>query len=156
MTKNLTETKSLLEFFLVAISRNFSLRPKQSASLLANGNKYLAHVFVKGLKNEFGPVEKFLQEIYVSMKRLLVFVEIEEGNIPIILNTLKPGLLSKNEEVALWSGRILSKLCFDMANLELLAPAYEWFSSHMGGLYSCVMCLRRHHTLRESVVSFML
>jgi hypothetical protein len=90
------------------------------------------------------------------MKRLLVFIEVEEGNIPILLNTLKPGLLSKCEEVALWTCRILSKLCFDMANLELLAPAYEWFSANMGGMYSSVMCLRRHHSLRESVVSFIL
>lgn len=78
------------------------------------------------------------------MKILLLFIEAEEVNIPIILNTLKPGLLSKSEEVGLWTCRILSKISFDLANLELLAPAYDWFCSNLGGLYSCVMCLRRH------------
>lgn len=114
---------------------------------MANGNKYFAHVLVKGLKNDFEPVEKFLQEIYMNVKRMLVFVEVEEANIPIILNTLKPGLLSKSEEVALWSCRILSKLAFELANLELLAPIYDWFCSQVGGLYSTVMCLRRHSNI---------
>ncbi|EAR95077.2 hypothetical protein TTHERM_00640050 (macronuclear) [Tetrahymena thermophila SB210] len=153
--KNLSETQSLLEFFLIGISRHFMLRPKQAATLLSNGNKYFAHVLVKGLKSDFNPVEKFLQDIYVNVKRLLLFIEVEEANIPIILNTLKPGLLSKNEEVSLWSCRIFSKMSFDLANLELLAPAYDWFTSQMGGLYSAVMCLRRHQNLKDTIVSFM-
>lgn len=124
--------------------------------MLSNGNKYLAHVLVKGLKSEFQPVEKFLQDIYVNTKRLLVFVEVEESTIPILLNTLKPALLSKSEEVSMWSCRILTKLIFDMANLELLAPAYDWFTSQMGGLYSAVMCLRRHSMLKDTIVGFML
>ncbi|EGR33928.1 hypothetical protein IMG5_030700 [Ichthyophthirius multifiliis] len=156
VNKKLDETSCLLEFFLIAISKFFMLQPKQSASLLANGNKYFAHVIIKGLKGDFNPVEDFFQEIYANISRLMIFIEIEEGNIPILLNTLKPGFLSKNEEVVMWTCRILSKIAFDLTNLELLAPAYSWFCQQMGGLYSCVMCLQRHNNVQDNLVSFIL
>jgi hypothetical protein len=50
------------------------------------------------------------------------------------LQTIKPGLLSKEEDVALWTCRILAKISFDLANMELLSPAYEWFCRENGGL----------------------
>ena len=84
-------------------------------------------MLIKGLKNDFNPVENFLSEIYTNLNRIIIFIEIEEANIPIVLNTLKPCFLSKNEEVSNWICRILSKLCFDLANLELISPAYDWF-----------------------------
>ena len=54
--KEPTQTLSCLEFILNTLCRNFKLRPKQSAALLANNNQYLLHAIVKGVKGSFHPV----------------------------------------------------------------------------------------------------
>lgn len=69
--KPLNATSSLLEFFLTGLSRHLSLTPKQAAALLSNGNKYLAHVVVKGVKNDFVPIANWLSEIYANTEKVL-------------------------------------------------------------------------------------
>ena len=46
---------------------------------MADGNKYLAHIFVKGLKGEYDPIVNFFQEVYSKNKHLLYLIEHEEG-----------------------------------------------------------------------------
>jgi len=70
----LQECLTLLEFFLVGLSKHLQLRPKQAASLLSNGNKYLAHVIVKGAKNDFVPISNWLAEIYANLNRVYTFM----------------------------------------------------------------------------------
>ena len=70
-----------------------------------------------------------------------MFFEVDEANIFIFLGTIKPGLLSKEEDCALWTCRILAKISFDLANMDLLANAYEWFCRENGGLSASVMCI---------------
>jgi len=54
--KPASETKTTLEYMIVLLSKNLGLKSKQSAGLLADGNKYLAHIFVKGVKGQFEPI----------------------------------------------------------------------------------------------------
>ena len=70
-----------------------------------------------------------------------MFIEAEESNIYIFFSTLKPGLISKSEEISLWTCRIFAKLSFELANLDLLAPAYEWFCREHGGLHASLLAL---------------
>lgn len=95
---------------------------------MANGNKYLAHVMVKGAKDDFGPVISWISEVYANLDRTLYFFSLNEINISIFFSTIKPGLLSKEPEVSLWTLRCYSKLMFELSNIELHAPAYEWFT----------------------------
>ena len=37
------------------------LTRKQAIALLSDNNKYLAHVFVKGIKNEFTEIEELME-----------------------------------------------------------------------------------------------
>lgn len=73
--KPLNESKSLLDFFITGLSRHLSLKPQQAASLLSNGNKYLAHLLVKGVKGEFETLVNWLSEIYASISRVFNFIE---------------------------------------------------------------------------------
>jgi len=48
------------------------------------------------------------------------------------MNSFKPGLVSKNFDVALWSSRLLSKLSFLIAHgkhKDLRKFGFEWFVS---------------------------
>jgi len=83
---------------------------------------------VKGAKNDFDPVIGWLSEVYANLDRVLYFMTQNEMNISIFFSTIKPGLLSKEPEVSLWSLRTQSKVLFELSNLELHPPAYEWFT----------------------------
>lgn len=157
VNKNLSETTSILEFLLVGLCKHLNLKVKQAMTLLSNNGKYLAHVLVKGVKSNYEQIQSWLQDIYINIKRVMTFIEVDEANMSIIFQSLKPGLLSKNEEVALWSLRIYSKMSYELANMELLPTGYEWFCRvNGGGLHSCVLCLHRHPNIKEVIVSFML
>ena len=127
----------------------------QSTALLLGGNKYLAHVIVKGVKGDYAPIVAWYQDVYGNSKHLLSLILKEEstGSVQTILQTLKPGLLSKHEEVAQWTLRLYSKLVFDFSNLELSPYAWEWFINENGGLFACLVCLKRHQDIGPNVVA---
>ena len=154
-TLPLSDCKSLLEILLVSLTRNLDLKPKQAVALLSNGNKYLAHVLVKGVKGNYDPLVLWLQELYTNITHILPFLTSEDLLIPVILQAIKPALLSKSTEITSWGCRIISQLCYELANLELLAPAWEWFTKENGGLNACILCIRRNVYMREGVASVM-
>ncbi|KRX04789.1 Armadillo-type fold [Pseudocohnilembus persalinus] len=131
-------------------------RISNAAALLSNGNKYLAHVLIKGVKNQFEPVQAFLQNVYINLQRVILFIEVSEENAIVFLQTIKPSILSKNEDTALWGCRIMSKLAFDLANIELLPIVYEWFTKEMGGFQTTILCIQRHENIIENVVGIMI
>ena len=75
------------------------------------------------------------------------------------MNSFKPGLVSKNYEVAKWASMLLSKISYLIVNnkeKKLLTIAYHWFVSKYGGLHSCILSLRRHNNIREKIIEIML
>ena len=78
-----------------------------------------------------------------------------EGSVNSVLSALKPGLLSKNFEVAEWTSRVLAKFGFEFANLDLLGTAWDWFTVKNGGLETSILCLKRHPKMDENIVSLM-
>ena len=50
--KQLNQTRSVLEFIIVAICKSMSLNSKQAAALLTDNKKYLTHILTKGLTNK--------------------------------------------------------------------------------------------------------
>lgn len=42
---------------------------------MSNGNKYLAHLLVKGVKGEFDTLINWLSEVYASISRIFDFFE---------------------------------------------------------------------------------
>jgi len=119
------------------------------------GNKYLAHVLAKGIKGNFEPITDWYKQVYANSKHLLQLIVKEEstGSVNMALQAFKPGLYSKNEDVAHWACRLLGKLAYDFANIELLPAAWDWFTNDNGGLFACLACLKRHQDTAGSVVS---
>eukprot|EP00357_Protocruzia_adherens_P031664 CAMPEP_0115033794 /NCGR_PEP_ID=MMETSP0216-20121206/40176_1 /TAXON_ID=223996 /ORGANISM="Protocruzia adherens, Strain Boccale" /LENGTH=1250 /DNA_ID=CAMNT_0002412373 /DNA_START=59 /DNA_END=3809 /DNA_ORIENTATION=- len=154
-SKNAAETESCLEFLLNTLCKNIDLKPKQAAGLLTSGNKYLAHILIKGVKGVFDPVIQWYQDVYQNEGHLVDLIAQEEtqGSVTMILGALRPGLLSKNGDVAVWAARLLSKLAFDFSDRNLISPAWEWFISENGGVDASLMCFHRHAEIKESLVN---
>lgn len=76
-TKNPSETESTLEFVLLTLCRALNLKASQSVALLANGNEYLTHCVVKGVKGRFEPMVNWYKDIYSYSKHLATMLEAE-------------------------------------------------------------------------------
>ena len=162
--KQLNQTRSVLEFIIVAICKSMSLNSKQAAALLTDNKKYLIHILTKGLTNKnFEPVIFFYQSILGNIDYFMKLLEINSiaypnqisKNIELSLSTFKPGLLSKNMEVVFICSRLLSKIALECIENNLISAAWDWFISPNGGLEGCLLCFKKHNNASEVVVTLM-
>ncbi len=162
--KQLNQTRSVLEFIIVAICKSMSLNSKQAAALLTDNKKYLIHILTKGLTNKnFEPVIFFYQNILGNIDYFMKLLEINSiaypnqisKNIELSLSTFKPGLLSKNIEVVYICSRLLSKIALECIENNLISAAWDWFISPNGGLEGCLLCFKKHNDASEVVVTLM-
>ena len=162
--KQLNQTRSVLEFIIVAICKSMSLNSKQAAALLTDNKKYLTHILTKGLSNKnFEPVLFFYQNILANIDYFMKLIEINSiaypnqisKNIELSLSTFKPGLLSKNIEVVFICSRLLSKIALECIENNLISAAWDWFIAPNGGLEGCLLCFKKHNDAAEVVVTLM-
>ena len=141
-----------------------TLNIKQSAQLLADNRKYLNHILIKGMQNvDYKPVKVYFQEFLHHLGHYVNLIDINSisqphqisKNIEMSLNCLKPGLISKSLDVVYLSGRVLSKIAYELTEKNLIANAWDWFVQPDGGLETCVMLLKKHDTAAEVVVSLL-
>ena len=162
--KQLNQTRSVLEFIIVAICKSMSLNSKQAAALLTDNKKYLIHILTKGLSNKnFEPVLFFYQNILGNIDYFMKLLEINSiaypnqisKNIELSLSTFKPGLLSKNMDVVFICSRLLSKIALECIENNLISAAWDWFIAPNGGLEGCILCFKKHNDASEVVVTLM-
>ncbi len=48
--KQITDALNIMQFFIISLSKNFRLSPQHTLNLFLDNNKYLALLFVKGIK----------------------------------------------------------------------------------------------------------
>lgn len=156
--KSLMDAESCLEFLLLSFCHNFSLKPKQGAGLLAQGYKFLAHIVAKGLKGDFEPVRMWLQEIYTYTNKLtdLIHIELSDGSLHSVMSALKPGILSKDQEVVELTFTLITKLALDLADKYLSNDLWEWFTKD-SVLELCIVAIKRlglsiYHNLLEMLL----
>lgn len=97
--KDVKDADSLLELFLLAIVKHFSLSPKEALSLLSNDCKYLAHILAKGLKGDFRPIDGLILEFNKNLQKIVAFAKNKDNEL-FFMKAVKPSLISKAESVA--------------------------------------------------------
>jgi hypothetical protein len=164
--KQPNETDNCLEFILNTLCNSLNLKPKQAAGLLTNGNQYLIHASVRGLKGNYEPIISWFQEVYSHSKHLSdLMIESENANIGKALlttmNGLKSGLYSLSRDVISWCARLMGKIAFDFATYDqtqsgkndlMLEAAWRWFGAQeleKGGVEACLNAIIRHSDLAD-------
>ncbi len=115
-SKEPTDTDSSLELLLNIMCKSFKMKPKQSAALLTNSNQYLLHSVVKGLKGNYDPGIKSYRNMAKFVHHLCNLLELEseknQNNLTMIMviNALKTGLFSYNDDVILATCELLTKI----------------------------------------------
>lgn len=104
-----------MEYIVNQIMVCLKLTKKQAVALLADNNKYLAHVLVKGVKGEFVEIDELMQKFYTNIEYIIEKMIGQNDMCFFFLQIIKPSLLSKSEEIAQWGCRILSKVANELA-----------------------------------------
>ncbi|CAG9322647.1 unnamed protein product [Blepharisma stoltei] len=148
--RGLDSTDTCLEFLLVTFCQYFELKPKQAAGLLTQGNKYLAHIIVKGLKGDLKPIYSWYKTILEHLSRLtdLMINEEPNGSIKLVLSAFRPGFLSKNEDIAHACCDLYNSLFEVLIEKNMMGALWDWFQSE--GVSACVISLQR---LREGIAN---
>lgn len=66
-------------------------------TLLSDNNKYLAHVFVKGVKGEFVEIEELMEHWFKKIDYIVQKMTEQNDMCEFFLQVIKPSLLSKSE-----------------------------------------------------------
>lgn len=104
---------------------------------------------VKGAKSDFLPIQNWLAELYSSLRLIEDYFKHDSINLSIFLQAVKPGLVSKDEEVTRWALRIYNKVLFDLQDMDMHPVGYDWYSNH--GLNASLMCIKRHPDLVQQL-----
>ena len=67
--------------------------------LFTNQNKYLAHIIVKGINDDFSGIILFYTLLRKYSSKLKTFIDEDQKDAESSLYAIKPGFISKNEEV---------------------------------------------------------
>jgi len=112
---------------------------------MTDGNKYLSHILVKGLKNDAVPVISWLSEVFLSSDTFSNLIKQEEKNnsVTMVLNCLKGGLYSKHKDIAIWTAKIFTKLANNFLQLQILEQAWQWYVKV--GLDGTMYFLKKHN-----------
>ena len=78
--------------------------------LFTNQNKYLAHIIVKGLNDNYEPIILLYTLLNKHALKLKEFHEQDARDAEACLYAIKPGFISKNQQVAELSLELFSKL----------------------------------------------
>jgi hypothetical protein len=87
---------------VISICNNFKLSVQHALNLFLDGNKYLAHLLVKGVKGTYEPVLNLLADCTKELAFLvdsLLCID-EKESVELFLGALKPCLISKDQTVA--------------------------------------------------------
>ena len=66
---------SPLEFFVVSLCKNFKIKPVQAIGLLSNNRHYLSVLCSLGLKNDYAPVKKWLEDLQINFDVLSKLID---------------------------------------------------------------------------------
>ena len=132
--KDYSQCESTLEFFIISLSKNLNISPKQSIALLSNNRKYLLRLFYKGIQNDFSLALKWLKDVNKNLQILqnLMINSIDTKNVSMTFSTLSVGLYSTNVDCVRITNTILSKLSIE------IGTDWEWFYNE--GYLSYIHC----------------
>ena len=75
-------------------------------------------MIAKGVRGEYQPIVNWYEELYAYTDHIIHLLL--QGHmktvLPFIMNSFKPGLVSKNYEVAKWAAMLLSKISYLIVN----------------------------------------
>ena len=147
ISKSYSQCESTLEFFILSLSKNLNINPKQAVALLSNNRKYLLRLFYKGIQNDFTLAIKWLKDINKNLQILqnLMINSTEAKNVYMTFSSLSVGLYSNNIDCVRITNTILSKLSIE------IGTDWDWFFNE--GYLSYIFSLEKNSIIKNKLLN---
>lgn len=123
---------------ILLLNAAFEMPTEEILGLFTNQNKYLAHLIVKGVNEDFTGVILFYSLLNKHLNKLKSFIQNDPKDAESCLYAIKPGMISKNIKVA----ELTIDIFFNIKNM------YSWFVSENGKCSTTLFLgIKRHPTL---------
>jgi hypothetical protein len=147
LQKDPVDSESSLEFLIILLANSFAMPVEEILGLFTNQNKYLAHLLVKGVNDNFEGVVLFYSLLNKHKGRFREFIENDPKDAESLLYAVKPGLISKSVKVA--------ELSLDL--FQGLPRVYDWFVGDTGrGSATLALGIKRHPYLTDRYCDLLL
>ena len=102
LDKKLENSESPLEFFILTLSKNLEMKPRQSVALLSNNRKYLIQISNRGIKGNYTKMINWYQDVVYNYHYLIQIINSSQMKDAKSMTyaVLAVGLYSKNFELA--------------------------------------------------------
>ena len=137
--------KSILEFFIISLCKNFKLTPRQSVALLSNNRKYLSILCNKGTKGSFEEVINWLNDLDININIIINLLKKSTDGINISYAIVGTSLCSKNEDVVLKCINVLNKF---EENIN-----FDWDWLNKEGIDSFIFAILKHDNLKLNLLN---
>ncbi len=151
---NLDENKSYdgcmsaLEFFIISLSKNLNMKPRQSVALLSNNRKYLSIICNKGINGSFKMIKNWLNDLETNFEIMLRLMKSSEDGMNIGYGTIGTAICSKDKDIPLQALQLLNKIFVNTGSMN-----WDWLKKE--GLDSIIFTLTKHEENKLEVVNLL-
>ena len=142
------ECKSALEFFIISLSKNLKMKPRQAVALLSNNRKYLSIICNKGINGSFQLIKNWLNDLETNFDTMIKLIKYSEDGLNIGYGTIGTAICSKDKDIPLQAIKILNKIHLNVGTMN-----WEWLKKE--GVDSIMFTLSKHDCNKLEIMNFL-
>ena len=146
--KSYEDCLSALEFFIISLSKNLNMKPRQAVALLSNNRKYLSIICNKGINGNFKMIKNWLNDLETNSEIMLRLIKSSEDGLNIGYGTIGTAICSKDKDIPLQSIQLLNKIYVNTG-----AVNWDWLKKE--GIDSIIFTLTKHENNKLEIMNFL-
>ena len=127
--KSYDQCTSALEFFILSLSKNFNMKPRQCVALLSNNRKYLSIICNKGINGDFQYIKNWLDDLYANFDIMMNLIKTSDDGMNISYGTIGTALCSKDKDIPYHALQLINKIYVNIGMMNLDWLKKEGFDS---------------------------
>jgi len=108
--KSYEQCSSALEFFIISLSKNFNMKPRQCVALLSNNRKYLSIICNKGINGDFQYIKNWINDLYSNYDIMLNLIKTSDDGLNISYGTIGTAIFSKDIDIPYRALELINKI----------------------------------------------
>ena len=135
--KSYEQCNSALEFFILSLSKNFNMKPRQCVALLSNNRKYLSIICNKGINGDFQNIKNWLDDLYANFDVMMNLIKTSDDGMNISYGTIGTALCSKDRDIPYYALQLINKIYVDIGTMN-----WDWLKKE--GFDSIIFTICKH------------
>ena len=142
------ECLSALEFFVLSLSKNFDMKPRQSVALLSNNRKYLSIICNKGINGNFNSVQNWLNDLKKNADIMIKLIKTSYDGLNIGFGTVGTAMCSKDKDIPLQAMKLLNKIKENIGYMN-----WDWLKKE--GVDSIMFTISKHESNKVETMNIL-